>query len=115
MIFQRLDQLDLGVGCIDKADPRGFRRQIDRFANMGSADEIAVERDRRFNRGREDANMVEATDNHWAIISGGLLPECKSSNVSSLTSAPFKASARCCWPAISHLPSELHPVLRTPS
>jgi len=61
---QRLEQFDLAVRGIDEAHPHALRGQVERLADHLRAHRLAPERDRPVERGRGDADMVEAAEFH---------------------------------------------------
>ncbi len=55
------------LGVVDEADAHALRRKIERLADHGRAEQVAVAGDGLRDRGRGDADMVERAEDHSAL------------------------------------------------
>src|SRR5207253_7213403 len=61
---QRLDQFDLAVGRVDETHPHALGGQVERVPVRLGAEQIAVQLEAPLDRGRRNADMVEAAEFH---------------------------------------------------
>src|SRR6478672_2060413 len=68
VLAQRLDQLDLRIGRVDEADADALRGEVEGGAMRLGAEHGPIGVEALLDRRRRDANMVEAAEFHWSIV-----------------------------------------------
>src|SRR6476659_10385333 len=68
VLAQRLDQLDLRIGRVDEADADALRGEVEGGAMRLGAEHGPIGVEALLDRRRRNADMVEAAEFHWSIV-----------------------------------------------